>query len=173
MSLSLRQALAHTGWLVSALALAALWVVTGGPALATPIAAAGSLLALVGSAVGVGVVWTLAQATIHTRLGSRPMLSDTPSPDPAVPVRRVLWLTAAIVAVLSCVELVFLAPLLELLAARSLASAAWGALGAVWRGLGGVVLVSVGLAFSAELAWSQVRDRLSARRPLLLPDRQR
>lgn len=172
MSPTLRHALAHTGWLISGLALAVLWLATGGPASSTPIAAATSLLYMVGSAVGVGVAWTLAQAAIHTRLGSRPMLPDTASPAPTISARRALSLSAVVIVAVSCAELVRLWPLLELLADRSVAWAAWGAIESIWRGLGAVALIGVGLGFGAELAWSGLRDRLSGHSRPLLSDRQ-
>lgn len=112
---SLPRVLASTGWVVSGLSLAAILLTVGFPTLVmplalilyniglppsiTPLTAAIELACVVGAAVGIGVTWTLLQAMIHTRLGSREMWPDAvhAGDEPPISWRRMLGVSAALV----------------------------------------------------------------------------
>jgi len=165
-SLSLHHALAHTGWVVSAVTFVGLLLATGPTLSALSVGAvtafAVELLALLGGAIGVGMGWTMAQALAHTRLGSQSMRHGSLGPS-QISVRRVLIGAALVAAVSVCGEWFLMRGLLAYIwqSHGSVSMMLWALADVAWYGLGMVALISAGLSFGLEVTMTgwQLRQR--------------
>ena len=58
-----------------------------------PVEVGYGLILCVGTGVDLGILWTVAQAMIHTRLGSQPMFPDRPQTSASLPAPQVMrWI---------------------------------------------------------------------------------